>query len=180
MPSEATRAVLTHTGRHSQRIRRLPATKWVVPYHKLWEIEISDDELKTHQIDRPVPLRSRAPRGMPQEIYGILVAHDAVRFLMQQAAMSFHIDPRRLGFNHAVRVLRQTAPVLRAAPAARLPNAYTGTIAHITQGRLPLRDHRVNPRVVKKKMSKFLKEASEHYRVQHPQTSSEQAVRVLK
>jgi len=33
---------------------------------------------------------------------------------------------------------------------------------------------------VKKKMSNFPKKRAEHYHVQHPQTSFEQAVRVLK
>ena len=53
-------------------------------------------------------------------------------------------------------------------------------IAPIAQGRLPLRDNRINPRVIKKKMSNFPKKRAEHYRPQHPKTSFEQALRVLK
>jgi hypothetical protein len=157
-----------------------PATELVVLYHERWEIEIGNDELKTHQLDRLVHLRSRTPCGIVQEIYGILVAYNAVRFLMHEAALSVDLDPRRLSFIHAVRVLRETAPLLRAAPTERLPTLYAGMIAHIAQVVLPLRDHRVNPRVVKKKMSNFPKKRAEHYHVQHPQTSFEQAVRILK
>jgi hypothetical protein len=40
-----------------------------------------------------------------------------------------------------------------------LPTFYAGMIAHIAQGRLPLRDNRINPRVIKKKMSNFPKNA---------------------
>jgi hypothetical protein len=47
VPPETIRAVLTQTGRHSQRIRRLPAT---------------------------VHVRSRTPCGVLQELYGILLA----------------------------------------------------------------------------------------------------------
>ena len=157
-----------------------PATELVVLYHERWEIEIGNDELKTHQLDRLVHLRSRTPCGILQEIYGILLAYNAVRFLMHEAALCVDLDPRRLSFIHALRVLRETAPLLRAAPAARLPTLYAGMIAHIAQGRLPLRDHRINPRVVKKKMSNFPTKRAEHYHVQHPQTLFEQAVRVLK
>jgi len=157
-----------------------PATELIVLYHERWEIEIGNDELKTHQLHRLVHLRSRTPCGILQEMYGILLAYNAVRFLMHQAALSVDIDPRRLSFIHAVRVLRETAPLLRAAPAARLPTLYAGMIAHIARGILPLRDNRINPRVIKKKMSNFPRKRPEHSRPQHPQTSFDQAVRVLK
>ena len=157
-----------------------PATELVVLYHERWEIEIGNDELKTRQLDRLVHLRSRTPCGVLQELYGILLAYNAVRYFMHEAALSLDLDPQRLSFIHAVRVLRETAPLLRAAPAARLPTLYAGMIAHIAQGRLPLRDHRINPRVVKKKMSNFPKKRAEHYHVLHPQTSFQQAVRILK
>jgi len=157
-----------------------PAAELVVLYHERWEIEIGNDELKTHQLNRLVDLRSRTPCGILQEIYGIFLAYNAVRFFMHQAALSVDLDPRRLSFIHAVRVLRETAQLLRAAPAARLPALYAGMITHIAQGILPPRDNRINPRVIKKKMSNFPKKRPEHYRVQHPQTSFEQAVRILK
>ena len=186
-----------------QDAEAFPATEWIVLYHERWEIEIGNDELThcvgatlglrvrtrgrqcepalpAHQRDRLVHLRSRTPCGILQELYGILVAYNAVRFLMPEAALSVDIDPRRWSFIHAVRVLRETAPLLRAAPTVRLPTLYVAMIAHIAQGRLPLRDNRINPRVIKKKMSNFPKKRSEHYRVQHPQTSFEQAVRILK
>ncbi|MEK7732518.1 MAG: IS4 family transposase, partial [Planctomycetota bacterium] len=129
------------------------ATELVVLYHERWEIEIGNDELKTHQLDRLVHLRSRTPCGVLQELYGILLAYNAVRYFMHVAALSVDIDPRRLSFIHAVRVLRETAPLMRAAATERLPFLYAATIRHIAQGGLPPRDNRINPRVVKKKMS---------------------------
>jgi hypothetical protein len=99
---------------------------------------------------------------------------------MHEAALCVDLDPRRLSFIHPLRVLRETDPLLRVAPAARLPTLYAGMMAHLAQRRLPLRDRRINPRVVKKKMSNVPQKRAEHYHVQHPQTSFEQAVRVLK
>jgi hypothetical protein len=157
-----------------------PATELVVLYHERWEIEIANDEIKTHQLNRQVHLRSRTPVGIVQELYGILLMFNSVRFLMHEAALSIDLDPRRLSFIHAVRVLRETVPLFRNASADRLPALYVAMIAHIGQGVLPRRDNRINPRVVKRKMSNFPKKRPEHYRVQHPQTSFEQAVRILK
>lgn len=156
------------------------ATKLVVLYHERWEIEIGNDELKTHQLNRLVNLRSRTPCGVLQELYGILLAYNAVRYFMHEAALSVDIDPRRLSFIHAVRVLRETTPLLRAAPTDRLPFLYAAMIQHIAQGRLPPRDNRINPRVVKKKMSNFAKKRPEHSHPPQPQTAFEQAVRILK
>ena len=98
-----------------------PAAELVVLYHERWEIEIGNDELKTQQLNRLVDLRSRTPCGILQEIYGIFLAYNAVRFFMHQAALSVDLDPRRLSFIHAVRVLRETAQLLRAAPAPAFP-----------------------------------------------------------
>jgi hypothetical protein len=157
-----------------------PAKELVVLYHQRWEIEIGNDELKTHQLHRRVHLRSRTPCGILQEIYGLLLAYNAVRFLCHEAALSVDIDPRRLSFIHAVRVLRETAPLMRAAPASRLPILYAAMIRHIAQGRLPPREKRINPRVVKKKMSNFGKKRPEHYHPPQPQTPFPQSVVILK
>jgi hypothetical protein len=55
-------------------------------YHERWEQELTIDELKTHQRERPV-LRSQTPAGVVQEIYGLMLAHYLVRVLMQEAAL---------------------------------------------------------------------------------------------
>ncbi len=99
---------------------------------------------------------------------------------MHEAALSVNIDPRRLSFIHTVRLLHETAPLMRAAPASRLPIFHAAMIQHIAQGCLPPRANRINPRVVKKKMSNFGKKRPEHYHVPQPQTSFQQSVGILK
>jgi hypothetical protein len=156
-----------------------PAKELVTLYHERWEIEIGNDELKTHQLDRLVHLRSRTPCGVLQELYGILLAYNSVRCSMHEAALSADIDPRNLSFIHAVRVIRETVPILRAAPAAQLPYLYAAMIQHIATGRLPPRDNRINPRVVKRKMSKFPKKRPEHCRPAQPQRTFLESVVIL-
>ena len=126
-----------------------PAPELVVLYHQRWEIEIDNDEITTHQLDRAVELRSRTPGGAVQEMYGVLVAHNAVRSLMVESARSIAIDPRTLSFINAVRIIRETLQAMRDAPTQRLPLLYRGMLAQIAAGRLPARDGRINPRVVK-------------------------------
>lgn len=157
-----------------------PGLELITLYHERWEIELGNDELKTHQLNRLVNLRSRTPNNILQELYGILIAYNAVRFFMHEAAISVDIDPRRLSFIHAVRVIRETAPLMRAAPTQRLPSIYSAMIQHIAEGRLPPRDNRINPRVVKRKMSSFPKKRPQHAHPPRPQISFLQSVVILK
>jgi hypothetical protein len=146
-----------------------PAMELIVLYHERWEIEIANDEITTHQLARPVTeLRSRTPAGVVQEIYGVLLAHNAVRALMREAALSIDVDPRTLSFIHAVRVIRETIPIMRKASTELLPALYEAMLCQIAQGVLPPRDGRINPRVVKVKMSNFKKKRPEHYNVPKP------------
>jgi len=126
-----------------------PGTELVVVYHQRWEIEIDNDEITTHQLDRAVELRSKRPAGVVQEMYGVLVAHNAVRAVMYESARSIDIDPRRLSFINAVRILRETLQTMRDARTDRLPMLYQGMIAQIAAARLPPREERINPRVIK-------------------------------
>ena len=60
----------------------------------------------------------RRPRptdaGLLQGICGLLLAYNAVCYLMHDAALSVDIDPRKPSFTHAVPLLRETAPLVRA------------------------------------------------------------------
>ena len=51
-----------------------------------------------------------------QEVYGLLLAHYAVRGVMHDAARQADEDPDRLSFTHTVRVLRRTLPQAAALP----------------------------------------------------------------
>src|SRR5439155_24547801 len=74
-----------------------PAKTLILLYHERWEEELTIDELKTHQRERPV-LRSQTPGGVVQELYGLLLGHYLIRVLMQEAAATRGIDPHRLSW----------------------------------------------------------------------------------
>jgi hypothetical protein len=127
----------------------------VTLYHERWEIELVLDEIKTHERVQRKVLRSKTPEGVRQELYGLFLAHYAVRFLMAQAAMEAGLDPDRLSFTEGLFQLTEmidlaltlepeeaTAPLLK-----RLRHKMTRTV-------LPPRHLRVNRREVKQVYNK--------------------------
>jgi hypothetical protein len=137
-----------------------PAAELVELYHERWEEELSIDELKTHQKERPT-LRSKTPLGVTQEVEGLMLAHYAVRAVMYQAACQAGVAPRRLSFVGALKILRLR---LAEAPAGRaaLERWWQGLLLEVGEERLPPRRNRINPRVIKKKMSSWPKKRPHH------------------
>lgn len=143
-----------------------PALDLIVLYHERWEEELAIDELKTHQRERPV-LRSQTPAGVVQEIEGLLLAHYAVRAVMQEAAEREGLDPQRLSFVGALKVLRCRLPEVPAEAAGR-ERWWEELVAEVGEEVLPERRDRVNPRVVKRKLSKWPKKRPQHRRTPQP------------
>ncbi|MBM3500265.1 MAG: IS4 family transposase [Armatimonadetes bacterium] len=93
-----------------------PAQELAALYHERWEIETALDELKTHLRGSHVVLRSKTPDLVKQEVYGLLMAHYAVRGLMHEAALKAAEDPDNLSFTHAVRGVRRRLPAFVTFP----------------------------------------------------------------
>jgi hypothetical protein len=93
-----------------------PAAELAALYHERWEIEGALAELKTQLRGARAVLRSKTPELVRQEVWGLLLAHFAVRGLMHEAALRAEEDPDRLSFSHAVRVVRRKAPLFAALP----------------------------------------------------------------
>jgi len=85
-------------------------------YHERWEIETALGELKTHLRGARIVLRSKTPDLVRQEVFGLLMAHFAIRGLMHEAALQADEDPDRLSFLHTVRIIRRKLPVFGAIP----------------------------------------------------------------
>lgn len=98
-----------------------PALLLAAEYHQRWEIESTIDELKTHLVGRKTPIRSLNPREVVQEIYGWLLGHWSLRYLMFQAAETAGISPLRIGFTGTLNVIRRAIPHFQAATPSQLP-----------------------------------------------------------
>jgi hypothetical protein len=139
-----------------------PALELACAYHERWEIEGVIDEKDTHLRLADRPLRSRTPVGVIQELYGALLAHYAIRFLMHEAAVREGVDPDRLSFTHTLRVVRQAVLSEGWIDPLHQPQLYGRLLTKIARGKLPPRRCRSNPRVVKRQQSKFPVKRPEH------------------
>ena len=85
----------------------LTAAEVAFAYHQRWEHESGLDEIKTHLRGGGGILRSQSPDLIEQEMWGILLAHYAIRELMCRAADEAGLDPDRISFIRTVRVVRR-------------------------------------------------------------------------
>jgi hypothetical protein len=136
--------------------RTAPALELIRLYHERWEVELVIDELKTHERQQRKVLRSKTPEGVRQELYGLFLAHYAVRALMAPAAVEAELDPDRLSFTAGVFVLCETLDLaLILEPEEATAPLLVGLRQHMRHPLLPERRLRINRREVKQVYNKY-------------------------
>lgn len=98
-----------------------PAYELAALYHERWEFELILDEIEIHQLGHDRVLRSKTPEMVKQEIWGILLAHYAIRHLMHEAADTADIDPDRLSFIRSLRLIRRQITGQADFPPSQTP-----------------------------------------------------------
>jgi hypothetical protein len=155
---------------------QLPAAEAPLVYHERWEEELAWDEIQTHLNGRPVPLRSKTPAGVVQEVYGLALAHYVLRFAMHDAAVATDQDPDRLSFTASLGALRCRLP---EAPGLAPASWYQGLVGEVSRQVLRPRRARWYPRVVKKVQADFPKKRPQHCAPPQPIKPFAQAVVLL-
>jgi hypothetical protein len=131
-----------------------PARELILLYHERWEIELTFDEQKTHL----TPPRVTKP------------AHYVTREFMAAAAERDGLDLDRLSFLGCLQILRTRMPECPADADARA--AWLGVLLdELGREQTEPRRNRINPRVVRIKMSKFKKKRAEHRGIKELQKS---------
>lgn len=72
-----------------------------------WEVEFAFREIKATLTNRKVEFRSKKPRRVLQEAYALLLAYNATRMRMTQAAEAKGLEPRRLSFKRCLVAVRR-------------------------------------------------------------------------
>lgn len=85
------------------------ADELAVAYNERWEEETGNDQLKTHLRGPGKVLRSRLPDLVHQEIWAYLITHHAISALIAKASAAADLDPDRISFAKALRLIRRTA-----------------------------------------------------------------------
>jgi hypothetical protein len=136
-----------------------PATALILLYHERWEQELTYDEQKTHPAPRPpgqeAQVRSATPAGVVQEVYALALGHYVTRALMAEATAAARLDPGRRSFIGCLRILRLRLPECARRRRAEFRRWSQELLAAMAAERLPPRRNRINPRVVKRKLSQF-------------------------
>jgi hypothetical protein len=129
-------------------------------YRVRWEEETAFDELKTHLcglagVARPLTYRSRTPDRIEQEYYGLLIAYNAVRAVMAEAAEAAGADADRLSFVFALERIGEAVREMMLLPTPRLAERYAELLAAVAACRVPRRPGRHFPRAVRICRSKY-------------------------
>jgi hypothetical protein len=135
---------------------RFPRQELVLLYHERWELELGFDEQKTEMLDREEAIRSRSPKAVAQELWGLLIAYNLIRLEMERVADDAGVEPNRISFVVALRFIRDEWFWLEGT---RTPGAIPRHLADMRRQMirflLPERRARSYPRVAKLKMSSY-------------------------
>ena len=132
-----------------------PAEELAELYHERWEIELGYDEIKTELLDREETIRSRKPDGVLQEVWGILLTYNLVRLEMESIAKEARIEPTRISFVEALRLIRDEWEWLSVTSPGAIPRRMDTMRRNVKRYVLPPRRPRRFPREVKIKMSNY-------------------------
>lgn len=143
-----------------------PALELICVYHERWEEELVFDEQKTHQdpcrAEKTTNLRSETADGIKQELYALSLGHFVVRAMMLEAAEEVQLDVDRLSFTNCFRILQCRLPECDARTSTSLNEWYEALLVELREEQIPPRRNRINPRVIKRKMSRWNKARPEH------------------
>ena len=135
--------------------KRFPAAEIVALYHERWEIELGYNEVKRVMLAREETTRSKSPRGVAQELWGLAIAYNLVRFEAERVAADAGVPPVRVSFVAALNFIESALRTWGTDSAGRLPERLRQLREDLGHFILPERRDRSYPRAVKIKMSNY-------------------------
>ena len=138
-------------------VMRYPVADIVDIYSHRWEIELGYREQKQYMLGNRLTLRSKLPEMVKQELWGVLLAYNLVRF--QMVKMSHHLKgnylPYQLSFNGALAHVTKLLVALPYSSAGAIPAQLKHFYNMAESLILPIRRPRSYPRVVKRRPVKY-------------------------
>src|SRR5207245_5632186 len=129
---------------------RYPAAEIVALYHERWELELGFDEIKAEMLDREEAIRSKSPKGIRQELWGVFLAYNLVRVEMERVAAEAGVEPTRISFVAALRLICDEWLWCAIASPGAIPKHLRNLRASLKPLILPpRRSERLYPRAVK-------------------------------
>ncbi|MEZ9925310.1 transposase, partial [Vibrio breoganii] len=117
-----------------------------------WEIELGYREMKQYMLHNNLTLRSKKPELITQELWGMLLAYNLLKFLMCQMAYDQNkVMPYQIGFKQASLFLVGQLQLLPAVAPGRIPEVMNYILDMAESFTLPARRDRSYPRAVKRR-----------------------------
>lgn len=133
-----------------------PAQEVIALYHERWELELGYDEIKTEMLEREETIRSKTVKGVNQELWGLFLAYNLVRLEMERVAVEAEVEPTRISFVAALRMIQDEMLWNANASPGAIPKHLLRLRADLKRFILPpRRPERSYPRAVKIKMSNY-------------------------
>lgn len=143
-----------------------PAIELILEYHERWEEEIVFDEQKTHQdpcrAEKTTNLRSETTDGLRQELYALSLGHFVTRAMMLRAAETTKTDVDRLSFRGCFQILKTRLPEYDPRTKRSFVDWFDAVVWEMSCETIPERRNRINPRVIKRKMSRWNRARPKH------------------
>ena len=135
---------------------RYPGKDIAELYSHRWEIELVYREMKQYMLQNNLTLRSKKPELVIQELWGMLLAYNLLRFLMCQMAYAQNkVMPYQIGFKQASLFLIGQLQLLPAVAPGRIPEVMNYILDMAESFTLPERRDRSYPRAVKRRPSRY-------------------------
>lgn len=135
---------------------RYPGADIAELYSHRWEIELGYREMKQYMLQNNLTLRSKTPELVAQELWGMLLAYNLLRFLMcQMAYTQKRVMPYQIGFKQASLFLVGQLQLLPAVAPGRIPEVMQYILEMTDSFVLPERRERSYPRAVKKRPNRY-------------------------
>lgn len=135
---------------------RYPKADIVDLYGHRWEIEHGFREMKQHLLNNELTLRSKKPELVRQELWGVVLAYNLLRFMMAQMAYSLKgVEPYQMSFKQSALYLRSQLSILPGVAPGKLPRIMEEILNMASGLVLPGRRERHYPRAVKKRPQRY-------------------------
>ena len=135
---------------------RYPSEDIVDLYAHRWEIELGYREMKQHLLESRFTLRSQLPELVTQELWGVLLAYNLIRYKMLLMAKSLSsVHPNQLSFRDAASyiIFKLTQPPSQTP--GNVPRDVLDIERNARQFKLDGKRERAYPRVLKMSKNKY-------------------------
>lgn len=136
--------------------KRFPGKEIVDLYGNRWEIELGYREIKQYMLENRLLLRSKKPELIHQEIWGILLAYNLLRYQMSKMAYSLKgVYPCQISFKTAASQIKLMMVTLPGVSPGNYPRVLNRLIETAKEYVLPGRRQRAYPRCVRPRPQKY-------------------------